>query len=74
MIEELDRVALTRDLVEHGLVAGDIGTVVAVHQDGAGYTLEFISLDGTSIAVVTLAAADVRASRPREVAHVRAMA
>lgn len=31
MIQELDRVALTRDVPEYGLVAGDIGAVVAVH-------------------------------------------
>jgi Domain of unknown function (DUF4926) len=71
MIEELDRVALTRALPEYGLVPGDIGAVVAVHQGGRGVTVEFMALDGRSIAVVTLAAHDVRELRAREVAHVR---
>ena len=74
MIEELDRVALTRNLPEHNLIAGDIGAVVGVHQGGKGYTLEFMSLDGTTIAIVTLDAKDVRPLREREIAHARAVA
>jgi hypothetical protein len=71
MIEELDRVALTKAVPEFGLVAGDIGCVMAVHQGGKGYTLEFVSLGGDSIGVVTLDAVDVRPLRGREIAHVR---
>jgi hypothetical protein len=74
MIEELDRIALTKPLPEHGLVAGDIGTVLAVHQGGKGYTVEFVSLGGESIGVVTLDATDVRTLRKREIAHVRELA
>jgi Domain of unknown function (DUF4926) len=74
MIEELDRVALTRNLPEHGLIAGDIGAVVGVHQEGRGYTLEFMSLDGNTIAIVTLDAKDVRTIGAREIAHARAVA
>ena len=33
MINELDDVILTSDLPEHGLSAGDIGTVVLVHRN-----------------------------------------
>ena len=72
MIEEHDQVILTRDLPEHGLVAGDIATVVAVHQQGAGYTLEFMTVLGDTLAVVTVEAADVRPAAEREVPHVRA--
>ena len=74
MIEELDRVALTRSLTGYDLVAGDIGAVVAVHQGGKGYTVEFMSLDGKTIAVVTVDSEAVRALHSREIAHVRAMA
>ncbi|MDX2157949.1 MAG: DUF4926 domain-containing protein [Hyphomicrobiaceae bacterium] len=72
MIEEHEQVVLTRDLPEHGLVAGDIAVVVAVHQAGAGYTLEFMTVAGDTIAIVTVDAVDVRPSREREVPHVRA--
>ena len=45
MIQELDSVVLTTDLPEHGLVQGDIGTIVLVHGDGKGYEVEFVTLD-----------------------------
>ena len=34
MIGEFERIALTRDLPEDGLVAGDSGTVVHVYEGG----------------------------------------
>ena len=52
MIKELDDVILACDLPEHGLSAGDIGTVVLVHRNAAGYKVEFTALDGDTIAVV----------------------
>lgn len=72
MINEHDHVFLKRDLPEHGLVAGDIATVIAVHQGGAGYTLEFMTVRGDTIAIVTVNAGDVRPAHEREVPHVRA--
>ena len=71
MIEELEDVILTCDLPKHRLRKGDIGTVVLVHQQGKGYEVEFTTLDGESIAIVTLEASQVRPSKPREIAHVR---
>jgi hypothetical protein len=41
MINELDLVVLKRDLPTERLTAGDVGTVVLVHQQGAGYEVEF---------------------------------
>jgi hypothetical protein len=74
MIEELEDVILTCDLAEHGLTRGDIGTVVLVHKQGGGYEVEFTTLDGESIAIVTLETNQVRPSKPREIAHVRDLA
>ena len=71
MINELDLVALTRPIPDKGLAVGAVGTVVDVHQGGKGYTLEFVSFDGQTVAIVTVEAADVRPLRPREIAHVR---
>jgi len=71
MIEELADVILTCDLPEHGLARGDIGTVVLIHQKGKGYEVEFTTLDGETIAIVTLRADQVRPSKQREIAHVR---
>lgn len=71
MIQELDRVVLTTDLPEYGLQSGDIGTVVLVHQAGKGYEVEFVSLNGETLAVISLLATQVRPSCAQEVAHAR---
>lgn len=71
MIEELASVVLTADLPKHGLMTGDIGTVVMVHEHSKGYTVEFVTLHGETIALVTLPAAQVRAIRTSEIARAR---
>ena len=71
MIQELDSVVLTDDLPEYGLRRGDIGTVVLVHQGGAGYEVEVVALDGETVAVVSLSREQVRPVAQREIAHAR---
>lgn len=71
MIKEHDCVVLTKSLPGDGLQAGDIGTVVHVHQKGAGYEVEFMTLAGETMAVVTLLPAQVRPIARQDVAHVR---
>ena len=73
MIDELDVVVLTAGLPEHGLEAGDMGTVVLVHGEGEGYEVEFTALDGETLAVVSLGAAQVRPAARGEIAHARAV-
>ncbi|HEX8734438.1 MAG TPA: DUF4926 domain-containing protein [Pyrinomonadaceae bacterium] len=73
MIKELDQIVLKEDLPEYGLQAGDLGTVVLVHQNGKGYEVEFVALDGESLAVVSLFSNQVRPIREREIAKVRAV-
>lgn len=72
MIKELDQIVLKENLSEYGLQAGDIGTVVLVHQNGKGYEVEFVALDGETIAVVSLNSLQVRSIKRREIANVRA--
>jgi hypothetical protein len=74
VIKELDSVVLTTDLPEHGLSAGDIGTVVLVHEGGKGCTVEFMTLAGKTIAVVTLLAGQIRQIAKDEIAHARHVA
>ncbi|MCX6640511.1 MAG: DUF4926 domain-containing protein [bacterium] len=71
MIEELTSVVLQVDLPEHKLEKGDIGTVVLVHGNGKGYEVEFLTLAGETIAVVTVSANQVRSIKKREIAHAR---
>jgi Domain of unknown function (DUF4926) len=73
MISELDRVVLTEDLPEYQLKAGDIGTVVLVHRGGEGYEVEFVALDGETLAVTTALASQVRPVRHKEIPHARVM-
>jgi len=73
-MREHETVVLNRDLPEHGLERGDVGTVVLVHGGGAGFEVEFATLDGATIAVVSLGAADVRAVSASEVPHARKIA
>jgi hypothetical protein len=74
MIKEMDPVVLTQALPEHGLQAGDVGWVVMVHDGGAGYEVEFVTLAGETISVVTVAAGAVRSVQEKEIAHARLVA
>ena len=70
-VKELDQVVLSRDLPDFGLCAGDVGTVVMIHEQGKGYEVEFLTLDGETVAVTTLMADDIRPIARKEVAHAR---
>lgn len=73
MMKELDNAVLTINLPEHGLRRGDVGTIVLVH-DAAGYEVEFVTLDGQTVAIVSLSADQVRPIAAGEIAHVRCVA
>jgi hypothetical protein len=70
MIREHETIALTVDLPERGLCRGDLGTVVMLHGD-RGYEVEFMTLDGETMAVVSLTPDQVRPIGRREIAHAR---
>ncbi|MGH7054250.1 MAG: DUF4926 domain-containing protein [Stellaceae bacterium] len=74
MIKELDPVVLTENLPEHALKAGDVGWVVMVHSGGAGYEVEFVTLAGETVSVVTMPAQAVRPVGKKEIAHARLVA
>lgn len=57
--EELDQVVLSKDLAEHGLRAGDLGTVVMVYEADC-IEVEFVRVSGKTQALVTLGVDDVR--------------
>jgi hypothetical protein len=71
MIKEHDCVVLTKNLPEEHLEAGDIGTVVHIHKGGEGYEVEFMTLTGETVAIVTLLAGQVRPLNRRDLAHTR---
>lgn len=72
-IKEHDCVVLTKKLPEERLEAGDVGTVVHIHKDGAAYEVEFVTLAGRTVAVATVEASDLRPVGERDISHVREM-
>ncbi len=74
MIRELDTVVLTHDIPEHGLKKGDVGAVVHCYEDGAAWEVEFVAAEGTTLAVLTLSASEIRPMGSREILHVRELA
>lgn len=71
MITEHASVVLTENIPASGLEAGDVGVVVHVHRDGKAFEVEFMSLDGGTLAIQTLEARQVREACSRDVPHVR---
>ena len=64
-----------RDVTDHGLRAGDVGTVVerdvASGLPEEGYSIEFFDMTGNMIAVVTLPASTLRPPTPADRPAVR---
>lgn len=72
MIHELTTIVLLEDIPSQRLRSGDVGTVVLVHPEG-GYEVEFMTLTGETIAVVTLTGKQLRQIGPDEIANARSL-
>ena len=70
-MREHERVVLKSPILDKGLEAGDVGTVVHVFRDGEAYEIEFVALDGHTAAVATVEASQVRPVHPAEIPHAR---
>jgi Domain of unknown function (DUF4926) len=66
----LDTVVLDRDLPEHGLRKGDLGSVVEVYEPD-GLEVEFVTASGRSAALLTLNSRDVRPVSDDDLVSVR---
>ncbi len=64
-------VVLARDRPEEGLMKGDLGTVVYLHEGGRALEVEFTTLAGDPLGVLTLKTEEVRRITARDVPHVR---
>lgn len=73
-MKEHDSVVLTCGLDEYGLVAGDVGTIVHIHDQALAYEVEFMTLNGQTLAVVTLRDDQIRPIAQREIPHARVVA
>lgn len=74
MIAEHELVVLTKDISAEELKAGDVGTVVHVYSDGLAYEVEFMTLNGSTVAVTTVDVADLRTVTQTDRSHVRVAA
>ena len=70
-MKELERVALTEDLPEHGLKSGDIGMILHIYADHKGYEVEFVTLNGELIALVSVYPSQIRQLEQNEIASAR---
>jgi hypothetical protein len=69
----LDSVVLDRDLPEHGLRNGDLGSVVQVYEPD-GLEVEFVTASGKTQALVTLNVNDLRPAQDSDLIAVRSVA
>jgi hypothetical protein len=67
------RVALSVDLPEFHLKAGDVATIVDLHETShkTGYSLEVFNAKGDTMTVIVVEESQIQALREDEVLHVR---
>lgn len=73
-MKELDVAVLSREVVEHGLEPGDVGTIVHCYPEDSAYEVEFVTAEGITVAVLTLDPQDIRPMGEREILHARTLA
>ena len=67
-------VALAKDILDFGLEAGDVGCVVLAHGGDKGFEVEFATIRGDTVAVLTLRSGDLPPVQGNEIPHARAVA
>jgi hypothetical protein len=73
MINEHERVILTADIPKYHLKAGDVGIIVHIYNTGDAYEIEFFTIDGRTLDVVTVEAGQVRPVTRRDMMHARTL-
>jgi len=74
MIGELDTIVLTHDINEHGLEREDVEAVVhrypgGVIPAGNAFKVEFVTVEGSTVAVLTLAIPHIRPMGKGKILH-----
>ena len=73
-MNQLDTVVLTTDLEEHNLKRGDVGAIVHCYEGNVAYEVEFVTADGSTIALLTLKSSNIRPMKSGEILHARELA
>ena len=74
MFKEHEQIVLTADILgDEGeeLQPGDVGTVIHVHPGNSAVVVEFMSLDGVTVAVATVLASQARPVTSADITHAR---
>ena len=71
MFKEHDQLVLTADIFEKGLQAGDVGTIVHIHPEEAAFVVEFMALDGDTLAIATVLPSQARPVTGQDITHAR---
>ena len=77
MLKENETTVLTADLLgDEGeeLRRADVGTIVHVHPGNEAVVVEFMSLDGTTVAIATVQSSEARPVRSSDITHARTIA
>jgi hypothetical protein len=73
-IEELDTMAQLHDVKAHGLERGHVGAVVYQYPSGDASTVEFVTGDRETVAVLPLSGDEIRFLGQRGLLHACALA
>jgi hypothetical protein len=77
-LPEFSHVVLVRDFPKFGLITGDVGVIVLIHEDEnqqpIGYELEIFSVTGESLTTVGVGLQDVRLAIENDRSHARSAA
>ena len=74
MFKEHEQVVLTADVWgDEGeqLMPGDVGAVIHIHPGGEAYVVEFLALDGDTVAIATVLPSQARPVTSRDLTHTR---
>ena len=74
MFIEHEQIVLTSDVRgdrDEELKCGDVGTIIHVHPNREAFVVEFMTLDGDTIAIATVLASQARPVTNKDITHAR---
>lgn len=74
MFQEHEQIVLTAEVLgDDGelLMPGDVGAVIHVHPRGEAYVVEFMALDGGTVAIATVLSSQARPVTAGDLIHTR---